>query len=346
MTGNNTTEVVSESGCPVESRVGMNVVYTSLCLLGTVTNILNLMVLRNRHFPVISSSFTFMTGLAVFDLITCFCSIPMGLQPCNLFSEEMIWTFRFYLCYFYYPVVRAIGACSVFTTLAMSLDRIVQLKWPTAFMGTKPTRKAVVVMCCLYVALQTIHIPFFFGYKIKSNGHIVKTEWRLSKQFPIFMWISIVVVKIVPIVLVIMVNIWLTKLVIQISHKREKLIDRKGGKPKKERSDSSGQMRVTFMLLTVAVIYLFCQILEPFSHHIIFEAIFGKDSDQTRGYSIFRIVIMVLEMLSYSTNFFPYVICNLVFRRVLLVNVLKVKSNQIGPMSTYEATATVSNLKS
>ena len=321
--GGNTT--AAGGVCSLGHQLAMNVAFTFFCLLGATTNVLILLVLRSKQFPA-TSSFTFMAGQAVYDLLACVGSIPMGVLECSIFTQQEFWVMRFYLCFLYYPLVRTFAACSIYTTLTMSVDRIVQLKIPTLYMGTRPARRAGVVLVGLYVALQALHFPFFFGYRIARDGTIPQTKWRQSAQFPVFMWIATVMVKMAPLVFVIPCNVWLTKLVIKFHKRRQRLIsDRKSVRADRVcgGGEAGGQLRVSAMLLSVSLVYLACHVAEPFSHHAIYNAINGPNSDYTAGFRHFQIAMRVLEMVSYSTNLFPYVVCNPLFRGVLLADVFR-----------------------
>ena len=342
-------------GCPIEYRVGYNVIYLFLCVLGIVTNILNLIVLSSRRFRINSSSFTYMRGLAVFDWLTCVLSIPYGIAKCNIMTRTGVLLFRFYICFIYFPIVSATGACSVFITLAMSIDRLVQLKLPFLKMGTKSSRNAAITTALLYFSSQIIHMPFFFGYTLDRTGLAIPTPWRMSKQFDVFMWISTILVRIVPIIGIFIVNVSLAIVLHQVWRKRQKVHQQPVEKSKtttgvhgsgnRDQHDQGGHLRVTLTLMAVALIYLVCMIPEPFSHAVIFEAIGGPCSDETRGFRVFRVVVKLLELITYSTNFFPYVICNTMFRQVLVDNVCRCKPvNNVG-LQSFNSQATTVKVK-
>ena len=348
------------NGCALEFRIGSNFVNPLVCVVGVVTNALNLAVFYNRHFKLISSSVTYMKALAFVDGLTCLLSVPYGLGVCNVLTDlELFWWYRSYICFIYYPIVRTTGACSVYVTLAMTIDRLFQLKRPADVVhgnSTKSAKNASIAVVTIYILLQILHLPFFFVYTVNKEGHVVKTKWRSDKGFPVYMWISNVLVKLIPIICIIPVNMWLVKILVDISQRRRELkennkVKQDGQTLSDNKGCSRGQRRVTLMLLVVSVVFVVCQGPALFGHAVIYNALAGPCGAFSRGYRIFTIVVKILELVTFASNFVPYVICNAMFRQVLMNHVCNCRRNnritslEPGTSTTGMAALTMSRIK-
>ena len=66
------------------------------------------------------------------------------------------------------------------------------------------------------------------------------------------------------------------------------------------------QNKTTLMLLTISSVFVLCNLLEPFSYVNIYTAIFGKCSDETTQFEIFRMFASILQSMTYASNFLSY----------------------------------------
>ena len=139
-------------------------------------------------------------------------------------------------------------------------------------------------------------------------------------------------VKLIPIGVVTFVNILLIIVVVKSTRKHNKMVLCKSNKStlisgRLVKNIDNKQIRATAVLISVCFIYIVCQFPEPFLHEGIYKTLFGECSIKTGTYQILAMVVNILEIFSYSTNFFPYCIVGDSFRHILLC-MLKCKQSK------------------
>ena len=319
------------SGCTVGMHIGYNIFMTGFGILGVVTNVLNIIVFSRNVLR--GSTITYMKGMAIVDLVTCSLNVPFGLMKCTLTKGVEKQMYRFYTFFIFLPIANAFAGCSIWTTVAMSADRLLCVTKPYLGKTICTVANARKVVILLFISSLAMHFPFFFTHYINKNGEVVNSMFSGTAGFKAFTWIRAVMVKFVPLLLVIVLNAFLLRSVLHsiVRHKRMVrprvvLVSPSDSKPP---ADNAQAVRVTPMLLSASFIYVVCHILEPFSHSSIFAALFGKCVHRSFIFQHFITATNTLETASYAINIFPYCIFNGRFRHELIL-VLRCKSQASG----------------
>ena len=311
--------------CPL--LLTKDIITTVARVVGLVTNILNIAVLVQRVFK--GSTFAYMLILAVVDLMLCVITLPSSTFMCQIRRADHI-KYRFYMVFVFFPVGGIFSACSVWITMAMSVDRLLHILSPTLSARLCTVKASRIVCFCLFLAAVALHMPLFFAYIIHESRGPIKGPFRRSPQFVVYVWILTFAVKFLPVLFVIVINACLVRVVIGAIIQRQKIFhenqyksgDRNAaatrGRDHQHARSDAGHVRTTWMLIFVSFIYLICHVPEAFSYDAIYTAINGPCSRHSRAFNIFAMVTSFLEMTSYATNIFPYVICSVLFRRVLV----------------------------
>ena len=316
-------------GCPeLPLYIGYTYVLTIICGVGVVFNILNIVVFAHKCFK--GSPFTFMMGLAMVDLLTCTLAFPAGLMRClpSTGEDDMLHRQR-YGIYVYMPIVNALAACSVWTTLSMSIERYIFISRPLLARRICQPRYAKICIVTLLVGAFAIHVPYFFYIYINQQNKYEETEFGSSPGFKVYVWIRTSLMKYVPILAVAVINVFLLKAVISATKRHKQLVvpstrlrHRNGGK-------YHLQIRVTIMLISISVVYLICHLPEPFAHQAIYSSIFGPCSVYSKAFRVYVMVTNNLELFSYAINFIPYCIFNEQFRKCFVRIVVRRSVNSV-----------------
>lgn len=148
----------------------------SICLFGIVCNLINLSVLTNSKLR--ESPYTYLTGLAVSDILTLLSSFTITFTRGNWFdsykSVTVNYWFKLFERKFFLPTANIFSAFSVIITVALTLERYVFIKMPmkaSAFCSPKFARK---IILALFVLVTMFRLPMFFFWsidlvEIKSN---------------------------------------------------------------------------------------------------------------------------------------------------------------------------------
>ena len=326
MATNCSREVLSRTSM----EVGYAYVMTFITLLGIFTNIMNILILSRRFFK--GSPFSYMYGLSYVDLVSCSLALPMALIR-GISNDDQEPVRMFYRNFIYVPVVNTFATCSVWTTVAMSLERLIVISNP---MLTVKQITPYAVIVCLLMAAILMNLPFFFRKHIDVYGKIVPTAFSESSGYLVFIWFRTILVKIVPLLTVAIINVLLICVLVKATRKHKTLVQAKCQINQRGQNSERSQTSVTIVLISVCAIYLVCHVLEPITHPTLFRTLFGECSTYTKPYHIIVMVANILEIFSYATNFFPYCIVNRLFRRCVVL-LLKCRSlNSVQDMSARE----------
>ena len=316
------------------STVGLNVdeigfvyILPSICITGILLNILNLVVFFKRHLP--GSSFTYLSALALADMVTLTLVAPIGLIRCQECQQHRDHVKSLYEIYVYLPIGNMAACTSVWITLAFTVERYIFVRLPVvARKICSPSRaRGFVGGICICAVL--LNLPFFFPYKVTEANAITHTYFGQSKGFTVYSWIRVSLAKLVPIVILAVMNTLLVLEIWKANKRRKRMVFQNDPDARRQRA----QNKLTVMLICVSVMFLIAHLLEPFSHAQVYTSLFGECKLVTDEYKIFRLISNILEVSSYSLNFVVYSAFNAMFRRALLTLVpCKIKNiHRINP---------------
>ena len=206
--------------------VGYNVVQTTVSSIGIICNTLIIVVFTRNSLR--GASFTFMLGLAIVDLIVCTLSLPLGLFRCLKTTVPWKNLMRnIYTIYILVPISNSFCACSVWTTLAMSIERYVSIKDRSGNRSKRFTSShASVTIFSLLVMAQALHVPYFFHRYIdpRDPKRLIVSDFGKTEGFRVYLWIRMTLMKFIPIVSVAIVNGLLIKVVVTATKRQNQLV--------------------------------------------------------------------------------------------------------------------------
>lgn len=214
-------------------------VLTPICIIGVVFNCLSLAVFLSKPFygacsptttdgnqPTTMSTATAHVGktlihliaLATADVLCLLVASAMGPVRCVPVTggASEVLARQFYEVVMM-PLLNTFAAASVWFTTIITVKRFfyVRRRMVIVFAVTQLTlsnssgrRRTWLGVVLVYVGALVAHLPYFFTMQIDpSKSKPVTTEFGTSFAFQIYLWIRMVVVKLIPITLVIASNI-------------------------------------------------------------------------------------------------------------------------------------------
>jgi hypothetical protein len=303
-------------------------IYTPLCYIGVILNILNLVVFTRRTGKMKQTTFTFLKALALYDLTYCMICGPIGAVRCvpPSHSWELYWR-SYYEVYVYLPVSNTFASASVYLTVAISVERFISIKYPAWSRSICVQSKAIACIVCCFVAGLGMNMPYFFEKAVDEEGHVIFTEFGSSPEVEMYSWVRLVLNKIVPIILVVVFNVMLVVTVIGSTKQNRSVVLPNTVQARRQYQ----QTRLTIMMISISAVFVVCHIMEPFAHSGLYKAAFGPCGVYTLAYKIIRVVVNTLEVFSFASNFIFYCIFNTEFLHILRLRICCCLLKKIGP---------------
>ena len=289
-----------------------------IAIMGIITNILNLLVLHHQQFRVRVTAFTLLRAMAVADLCACLTIFPIGLCRC-IYPTGGTWQThlqQFYEIYIYLPLSNWFGCSSVWLTTVVSFERYFCVAYPikAKYMWTLPVARWIIGG--IFFSAFLMYLPYFFLREIEDEPPPGYTEWGTSAGAEVYSWIRMVIVKTIPTTVVAVLNGMLLAHIWRLNKRRKTIVQPAGGS-KTNNSRNQLQFRATAMVVSISVVFVFCHIVEPFSHSGLFSTLFGLCSLYNDSHRVLLITTNIAEVFSYATNFYFYCLFNKQFRGVL-----------------------------
>ncbi len=300
-------------------------VYSPVCLLGIIFNVLNLIILCRRSLKLHPSTCSLLVGLAWFDLLCLVLAAPLGFVRCLPYAytwEKMLR--NVYETYIFLPLVNTLATGSVWLTVVISVERFLFVKhWLLARRLCAPNSTPKIILAITLISALGINMPYFFYQTLDENGNIVKTDFGEGFGFYCYMWIRLTFVKFLPIILATAFNILLLVTVRSVQAQVGQMVvmaTRQSVAMTTRRSiDDQGrrhgqQLRLVSLVVAISVVFVLCNVLEPFTHSRIYAGMFGECSLNSEAYRILRVVSNILEMFSFAINFVLFCMFSRQFR--------------------------------
>lgn len=140
---------------------GYRYVVLIICIFGTVCNILNLCVLLQRRLK--ESPYTYLTGLAIADMLTLISISPLSLVRGDYIHKEDILFFLMRLETFgYMPLANYFGQVSIMITVALTVERYLFTTYPLRTQSFCKPRYARMVIAIIIIVCAILSMPRFF----------------------------------------------------------------------------------------------------------------------------------------------------------------------------------------
>ncbi len=327
-------------------EIGYMYIIPVICSFGVVCNIIILIVFFKPSFRshMTSSTLTYLTGLAVADLLTAFVFLPIGLIRCiETTSHDARYAFNWYEKYLYRWLGNTFMTISVWTTLTITTERYLFLLYHGGEVSGQSMQRsaagALTILAFIYILACGFNIPMFFYYDTVTGYDILdRSDFAKGTGYEAYSWIRMFVVKYIPMTLIAILNVALIKLMRNSRRSLKIVIFPMAVYARRIQA----QNRVTAMLLSISTVFVVCNSLEPFIHASIYSTLFGECSLETREYETARMFGNMFETISYASNFVTYCVFNQVFlsqvKQLFGRKPRKIENGAVMKMSTVTST--------
>ncbi|TGZ69384.1 hypothetical protein CRM22_003778 [Opisthorchis felineus] len=206
-------------------------VQTTVCFMGTILNILNFIVFRQRQFT--ATPYLYMSALAIADAGTLLVYLPTGITKCDRripicflpFTKD----FRTFISYYHTYVGFGLGnifeAMSSWITVLICIERYVIMRWPHLGKLHFSRRAARCQIICTICFVILFHLPMFFALEIERGETVTgnntskrylkmgMTWFGHSMYYYVITWVRFMCIQCVPLALLCVVNLRLLILI-------------------------------------------------------------------------------------------------------------------------------------
>lgn len=147
---------------------GYRYVMLTICIFGVVCNILNLCVLFQRRLK--ESPYTYLTGLAIADMLTLMSISPASIVRGDYIRHENLFLILIHLeSQLYMPLANYFGQVSIMITVALTIERYLFTTYPLRTQSfCKPSYARRVIAIILLLCALT-NIPRFLSETVDKN---------------------------------------------------------------------------------------------------------------------------------------------------------------------------------
>uniref|UniRef100_A0A095A3E4 G-protein coupled receptors family 1 profile domain-containing protein n=1 Tax=Schistosoma haematobium TaxID=6185 RepID=A0A095A3E4_SCHHA len=304
-------------------------VQTTICIIGAILNIINVIVLSHKQFE--ATPYLFMTALSLTDTGILLVHLPSGWARCGtqlrICQTEIYKQLRvillYYVTYIGFGLGNILEASSVWITVLISAERYIIMKWPhlgKLYFARYQGKWQVFITVCIAVVFN---FPLFFTLKIntsvvqgpnntKRHFHYSKLTWfGQSPYYHTFTWIRFICVQCIPLITLCIVNFMLLRLTWSSYHNQ-----------KAHQLSQQSYMRRLSLPMTSGIDEnneTCCQsIPQALAYVHILELIVPRSCIKCRPYSaLYKHFSQLLCLITSTTNFFLYVGLNRNFRECL-----------------------------
>uniref|UniRef100_A0AC35TPZ3 G_PROTEIN_RECEP_F1_2 domain-containing protein n=1 Tax=Rhabditophanes sp. KR3021 TaxID=114890 RepID=A0AC35TPZ3_9BILA len=299
------------------NRITYGYIAPIIIIFGIVGDILTVATLTHPLLRKASIVYTYLTLLAMTDLLSLFSVIPMILYFLNIrFCSQLS---ALYYAHIGFPLVNSLMGASVWIVVCLTLSQYMAVCHPFYF-GLLRKRK------CCYWLFSLIYV-FSFGvnalWATKRNVHLVPDNlaecsyvicdgsMQNETWFKVYEWLRELITRGCPFLIIAFCNAKI--LITYRSTKKDRLRRLTSPHQSKNISERSEQeeKRLFSLLFAIVIIFMVCTIpAAPLT-------IFVSDSRQSEfGFQIFRAITNILEFTKFAMNFYFYCLINPDIRRI------------------------------
>lgn len=295
--------------------VAWGITGNTISAFGLIGNFFSVIVLANRRMR--SSTSCYLIALAVFDSIVLI-SLVLFLALPTIYNQtgqiEGYAKMYPYMQPYAYPTALTAQTCSIYTTVAFTVERFIAVCWPlkAAKMCTiQRTRKAIL---CIVICSIIYNIPRMFEWRVHETWNTYTNETDVSYEqtalgsnptyrHVYFIYMHIFVMLVIPFITLAVLNTMLIRAVRQSEHATGKVNNR----TKRENS-------LTIMLISVIIVFLICQV--PSIVDNILMATLSPQTLATAPFVKLTCISSLMVITNSASNFYLYCVFGHKFRRV------------------------------
>ena len=294
-------------------------------LFGVAGNTINIIVLTQKVMRT-SSTNTYLTALAIFDVLYLIFGLTMGLK-----HYESINNAPLYIRYrkpIGKPIVDTCSNTAIWLTLTFTIERYIGVCHPMKGRSwcTPERARYITIAVCLSAAIITF--PEFFEYHVEeavdpaTNLTVLNPAQTKFGSAHSYKWgysyINQALFTFLPLLLLIIFNSFLIRAVLTASKKRRAMTNDIGVTNDRQDRQNREQQKITIMLIGVVIVFLICQLPQAIMNlYVTYIQVTKSFTDRTIIIvTILSNVFNLLVQINSSMNFILYSSLSLRFRRV------------------------------
>lgn len=334
-----------------------NYALPSICVIGSLGNVLNLLILtgkRTQHSlrSMERSANVGLIALAVADLSFCLSVFPSTFLPQDLVFESL--TFLAYYGCYCAAVINVFIMTSTWLTVAMSMERYLAICHPLKsrnFISLGRTKATIVLV---YLLSVVFNLPVFWRYIIvtETSGN-ASTVYRVipRKTDETFehsyrgLWSGLG--NVVPLALLLLCNVALTREIHNSYALRRRMKSNAGRGPgsaaaSSSSTDQESNHRITVTLVCIVLMFLLLVAPSEMLKQIAY--LVDGNISHSHAYMIIELVTNLMQTINFSANFVLYCIINPSFRKTMW-KMLGFRRRRLRSTSTTAEDATLHGLQ-
>jgi hypothetical protein len=208
------------------------------------------------------------------------------------------------------PVYNTILLSIIYLTIALSMDRLILVKFPLKAKNMLTKRTTLITILLIYMFSIVYCIPYWLEQRYVpelKQCRLTKIGSKIHKYTRIYLYIPVVYV--VPFLTLTFINITIIQYLIEKKRHKENLFGIK-------KRQKSGDYRITLMLVTVIIVFCLSQL--PLLVLNAWYAIDPHGSYENLKFHILNSLGILLIVLNTSTNFLLYCFFGQKFRQTLI----------------------------
>ncbi|CAJ0935680.1 unnamed protein product, partial [Mesorhabditis belari] len=294
----------------------------TICILGIIGNITNLVVLASRKLRAVS--YMYLRALAVADLlcmlfVLIFVSVEILEKQGIHFNRSRI--YAFYQAHLMLTLINWALGTGVFVVMALSLERFISIVFPLQFRAWNSPQRAINAIILSYVIPVLLYIPYGIS-RYKSEEHwdpinnvtywkVADSEISQSMGWQFYKWTREAMLRFGPIIVLSILNVRIMvafrnrqRMFAQLTKRNEKNASHR---------NSNKDDTLLYMLGGTVIMFFICNI--PAAINLI---LIDEDLKRRWDYQIFRAAANLLEIMNHASQFYVFCACSTDYRVTFL----------------------------
>lgn len=289
----------------------------TLAALGLVGNILSIFVLSNWRMK--SPTSCYLIALAAFDIIVLI-SMVLFLALPTIYTAtgylKAYFDFYPYMHIYAYPTALIAQTCSIYTTVAFTVERYLAVCRPLLAQKhctiSRARKSVIIIVLCSIIynvprMFEDTLIFSFDPYTNKTKAQIQKTKFGNSSTYRhvYFIYMQLIVMLLVPTILLVVLNTLLIRAVKKSQKTQGRVCSSHNGASRTRRDNN-----LTIMLISVIFVFIICQV-PSIADNICYATI-----ENSNTFIKLTTISNLMVITNSAANFYLYCLFGKKFRRV------------------------------